>query len=503
MGSSRSSGPSREAVTRFGSETPRVFSPPLRRLTPKTTLGFALIEFADEVVGIPLLPWQRWLAVHALELLPDGTFRFRNVVLLVARQNGKSTFLQILALFFLYVRGVTLVIGTAQKLDLAEEVWQGAVDIAEGVPELAAEIDHVTRVNGKKALELRKGERYKVEAANRKGGRGLSGDLVMLDELREHKNWEAWSAVTKTTMARPLAQVWAVSNAGDGQSVVLAHLRSLAHVLLGDPDGAYKDSPLDATVEGVDSLGIFEWSAAPGRDVSDLDGWAEANPSLGYTITERVIRSSVALDPEPVTRTEVLCQWVDDMRETVLPMGFWMACADSSSRFMGAPVFALDVTPDRSRCSIAAAGVRSDGLPHVEVMENRAGTGWVPTRLAELVEKWRPAKVLADPAGPAGSLIGEAATVGVEVEAVSVREHAAACGLFYDLVVEGRMRHLGDPLLETALLGATRREVGDAWLWSRKHSLVDVSPLVASTLALWAVGDAPPAPLMVMMLGGS
>ena len=41
----------------------------------------------------------------------------------------------------MYVRGAALVIGTAQNLDIAEEVWQGAVDIAQDVPELEAEIE--------------------------------------------------------------------------------------------------------------------------------------------------------------------------------------------------------------------------------------------------------------------------------------------------------------------------------------------------------------------------
>jgi phage terminase large subunit-like protein len=81
-----------------GSETPRIFTPPLRELTPETSLGFSLIQFAEEILLVHLFPWQRWLAIHALELRPDGRLRFRNVVLLVARQNGKSMFSQMLAL---------------------------------------------------------------------------------------------------------------------------------------------------------------------------------------------------------------------------------------------------------------------------------------------------------------------------------------------------------------------------------------------------------------------
>jgi hypothetical protein len=305
-----------------GSETPRIFTPPLRRLTRTTTLGFALIEFSRDVREIDLLPWQKWLAIHALELLPDGTFRFRTVLVLVARQSGKSTLLQILALFFLYVRGVDLVIGTAQNLDIAEEVWQGAVEIAKGIPELAAEIEAVVMVNGKKALELRHGERYKVQTANRRGGRGLSGDLVMLDELREHQSWDAWSAVTKTTMARARAQVWAASNAGDVSSVVLAHLRNLAHDALGRPDGAVERGA-EVEVDDDMSLGIFEWSAIPGCALDDRAAWCQANPALGFRVTERALTSALRTDPEPVFRTEVLCQWVTSLHEMVIPLPLW------------------------------------------------------------------------------------------------------------------------------------------------------------------------------------
>lgn len=489
MGSSRSSVLSPPAP-RLGSDTPRVFTPPLRKLTPKTSLGFALIEFAEDVLGIDLYPWQKWLAIHSLELLPDGTFRFRTVLLLVARQNGKSTFLQILALFFLYVRGVALVIGTAQNLDIAEEVWQGAVDIAQDVPDLAAEIERVVMVNGKKALELRRGERYKVQAANRRGGRGLSGDLVLLDELREHQTWDAWGAVTKTTMARPLAQTWAASNAGDGSSMVLKFLRGLAHEAVGDPDGLADQ--IAASDDDIDdeSLGIFEWSAPPGCGLDDREGWAQANPSLGHAIFERAISSARRTDPEHVFRTEVLCQWVDSFHVNVIRLDRWATCEDAGSTISEPQVFAFDVTPgqfDRS-ASVAIAGTRSDGLAHVEIMRSDPGTGWLPALLVELRAKYPNAKIVGDPTGPAGSVFTDAKALGVEIEAISGREYAQACGSFHDAVVDLRMRHRPDAVLDAALLGASKRDVGDgAWTWSRKSSQVNIAPLVAATLALAAV----------------
>src|SRR3546814_18105149 len=74
---------------------------PLRELRPATSYGFAVVEFARDILERPLDPWQEWLVIHAGELLPDGRPRFRKVLVLVARQNGKTELLVILSLFWL------------------------------------------------------------------------------------------------------------------------------------------------------------------------------------------------------------------------------------------------------------------------------------------------------------------------------------------------------------------------------------------------------------------
>lgn len=505
----------------YGSEVPRVFTPPLRELTPETTAGFAAIEFSEEVLGIELLPWQRWLLIHALELLEDGSFRFRTVVLLVARQNGKSTLAQILSLFFLYVRQSRLVIGTAQNLDIAEEVWAGAVELAEGTPDTAEMISRVVHTNGKKSLELDTGERYKVQAASRRGGRGLSGDLVLLDELREHANWDAWGAVTKTTMARAMAQIWALSNAGDAASLVLRYLRKMAHKVLGDPDGINSDGlgsvdladaeSMPDDVEDVpadDSLGIFEWSAPPGCSVDDRAGWAAANPSLGYTITERAIASAAATDPEWVFRTEVLCQWNDGTTEGPFPSGSWEAGLDASSVIPAAePVtFAVDTEHDRSRTYIAAAGLRADGGVHGEVVAARYGQGWVLEWFGSRATPEQPIRVVVQSRGaPVSSLVDDLeALENVEVVRWEGMFLGAGCGDFFDAVGAhvwepdleqdeteadrpARFWHLPQPILNLQASTAVSKPAGDSWFWDRKGSPYGAGALMAVTGAVWDV----------------
>lgn len=511
----------------LGHEQPRIFTPPLRPLTPDTSLGFAAIEFAEEVCEVTLYPWQKWLLVHGLELHPDGGFRFRTIVVLVARQNGKSMLSVILSLFFMYVLGRELVIGTAQDLDVAEEIWQEAIDLIEETPELDALKERVIKVNGKKALELKTGERYKVKAANRRAGRGLSGELILLDELREHQSFDAWGAITKTTIARPDAQVWALSNAGDATSIVLRHLRIKAHAALGDPDNLTADGPLvdeagAAELEELigddlddDTLGIFEWSATPGADIKDREEWARANPALGHGfVTERTLASAQATDPEWVFRTECMCQWSEGSLDGPFPPGSWEAGADKESR-IGADserAWCVDVSQDRGMSYIAVAGHREDGEAHVELVAQRAGTSWV-TEWFEAKESRRAWPVTLQSKGaPVSSLLEDLQAVeGLSVVEWGGSALGSATGAFYDGVrcepivneetgesrIPKRIHHRPQPVLDIAAATAAVKLLSDgAMVWNRAKSATDIAPLVAVTGALWLLNQRPDKPIV-------
>jgi hypothetical protein len=437
--------------------------------------------------------------VHALELHPDGGFRFKTVVVLVARQNGKSMLSVILSLFFMYVLGRELVIGTAQDLDVAEEIWQEAVDLVEEVPDLDALKERVVKVNGKKALELSTGERYKVKAANRRAGRGLSGELVLLDELREHQSFDAWGAVTKTTIARPDAQVWAYSNAGDATSLVLRHLRRKAHAALGDPDGINGvDGAEPVDEEFVDdetdeaTLGIFEWSAAPGRSPKDRAGWVEANPALGHGfVTERSLAAAEDTDPEWVFRTECLCQWSDGTLEGPFPPGTWDAGRfdpTNAPQIVGNVVACVATSQDRIKTYIAFAGRQESGRIQVELVAERAGQDWAEGWLrerADIIDA-----VTGQTRGAPGSLhlqeLKAALDGTIPVVDWQGGDLPGGTGKFYDLVRAGDLSHNPWPSLDLAAATAVPKLTdGGAFMWDLKRSPTDVAPLQAATGAVW------------------
>lgn len=462
------------------------------------------------MLEVDLAPWQEWLLVHALELDEEGFFRFRTVIVIVARQNGKSTLSKVLALFCMYILGVALVLGTAQDLDVAEEIWADCVEIVEETPALDDLKKKVVQTNGKKALILRSGSRYKVKATNRRAGRGLSGDLIMLDELREHQSWDAWAAITKTTMAREEALTFGLSNAGDAASLVLRYLRKIAHKSLGDPDGfAAADDPelllasaapkvSEEIEEANASLAIFEWSAPPEADVWDRDAWAQANPSLGYFIAESTIAAAAAQDPESIFRPEVLGQWSNGSLDGPFPAGKWEGGIDAESAFDpdSRLVAAVDLSWDRSRASIAVAGHRPDGLPMVEIIAASTGSEWVVPWLTERMPKHGIESVAVQTGAPAETLIEELEEAGITVIPLGGRDVGIACGQFYDLVVgdepdspePGDLRHIPQPVLDVAASTAVTRPMGDQWAWDRKKSPLDASPLMAATGAVWGLG---------------
>jgi hypothetical protein len=509
---------------RRGVTEPRVFTPPLRELTPETSLGFAVIDFARDILGIRLYPWQEWLLIHALELLPNGLFRFRTVVVLVARQNGKSTVGQVLALFFMFVLQVRLVLGTAQNLDISSDLWRDTLEIAQEIPELAAEIKHVTRQMSRERFETYNGNRYQVAAASRRGGRGKSGDLVLMDELREHQTWQAWSAITKTTMARAKALVWCMSNAGDSTSVVLRHLRKQAHARAGDPDKLNSDTETinlqallgeDYTEDmaemmqlQADATGIFEWSAAPGRDKWDRDGWAEANPSMGYgELSERNIAAACATDPEWEFRTEVLCQWFDGALNGPFSEGKWARGIVTDQPPAGTPFkLGIDMSADRRNTHIVAAYHRPDGVVQVSLEASRPGSEWVSHWLSERATAERPLHVgLQGRSAPVSSLADELdALEHVHVERWGGADLGNATATFFDLVEASAMDddgtrhglcHLPAPALEVAAATAVTRTLdGGGMVWDRIRSPEDAAPIIAATVAVWLLTRPAPPP---------
>ena len=490
----------------LGKTTPRLWTPPKRRLTPRTSRGYACIAFAA-LLGIELFPWQKWVLIHALELNPDGTYRFRVVIVLVARQNGKTTLLKVLALWRMLEDGAKIVVGTSTNMEYAREAWAATVDLAEqrdlrvareralavldggDVPEDDLELlaflprrerwcQSVKRGALDTSLTLRrpspedkKAPRYKIASASRTGGRSLSIDLGIADELREHRpageltGWEAWAALDGATTARPNSQVYGLSNAGDHGSVVLNHFREAGVAFI-------------ETGEGDDTQALFEWSGPDGCDLLDWSAVAQANPALGYgTITEATLRSKAQL-PAAVYRTEHLCQSVPTLR-AAFDAAAWRMAADRQGTLDGLRsrvALVVEVSEDLEHVTLVAAAQLDDGRVRGEAVAAWDSVEAMRADLPDLVRRIRPRLVGWFPSGP-GAVLDVELTKAFPADRGRPRgrrlvggDVTASCQSLAELIKAGRILQPDDALINTHVLGASRQLTGDGWRIVRRDA---------------------------------
>lgn len=515
-----------------GSETPRIFTPPLRELTPETSLGFEFIEFCESFLGVELFPWQKFLAIHGMELdmrtvpghelfdpsTPENRYfdyRFRQVVVLVARQNGKSLYMNTFGLWRLFADGASEILSASQNLSNAERALRASFNMAKKNPELAKYLPfrkergnwapYMRTANGTNQIELAEvppglegvldisgamPSWYVVAAGG--AGRSFSADLALLDELREQYKTDMWDSIEPTTRSRPRNQIWAFSNAGSAKSVVLKRLRNVA---------------LRAIDEGTtdqEKLCLMEWSAEPDRSIFDPEGWREANPSMGWGVSteeDMAALARMALDPddpeadEASFRTEYLCQWVESLEPTKFTSEQWAALADPASGVPeGAEVHVgIDLSLEARKAHVAVAFQRDDGLWHVEIVASRAGFAWVPDWLNARRGTWFSGKVGLQATGnaPAAALVPLLVDAGIKVAEWKSAAMTGSVLAYAAAVRDGDIRHPGRgpddvvTVLEASATGVKDRKLNDISVWDRDASTGDAAPFIATNIAWW------------------
>jgi hypothetical protein len=470
-----------------GSATPRIAT-----VRPRgRSQGAAAIRFARDVLDVQLLPWQEHVLRAGL-VRAGGRWASRTVGILVGRQNGKTRLVTVRALAGMVLFGERRIVAAAQNRDVALEAWRDALDLAD---DAGLDVHDVRRTNGQEEFWIGQA-RYKIVSNTRRGGRGLSADLVILDELREYRDWAGWAALEKTRRARASSQLWAISNEGDDGSVAL---------------NALADQGRAAADAGVATDAVWlEWSAPPDVARTDPAGWVASNPALGWLIDPATIASEAAHDDPTVFETEVLCRRVQSLRPW-LPPGSWDACADPlvSVPDGAAVVFALDAGPELRHATIGVAYRRPDGRAHVEAVAAFAADGGpvlprASARLRELAGAWQPSAVavLARSTSEAAAVRALDGTSGLEdsqgdpcenraaVLSVSAAELVRATNAFHESAVARTLVHPPDPMT-AAHVGAV---TGDGIL-RRRSPAADIDGAVALVLARHALATAPaPAP---------
>lgn len=441
--------------------------------------GQLVSDLADDL-GVPLLPHQKFLMDEALTILPNGKWARSTVGAIMARQNGKTHALRMRILAGMYIFGEKSIIAISQSRMLSLDTFRQVVDMAEGTSWTRKRIKRVSRTNGQEELEIYcehypkscKGKcerlrKYAIKAANSESPRGATADLLWIDELREI-NSTTWQAATPLTRARPNAQTWVTSNAGDDSSTVLNELRQRALTFSSD------------------RLGWYEWSAGS-NDIWDIENWKQANPALGHTISIEALEESAKFDNPDAFRTESLSIWINAI-DSPFPLDIWEAGTAQVAIEDGLPTYmALDLSFNRDKAYLVTVQIREDkklacfvhewtGLSNIELA----------SEIATLARRFRP-RVLAYDPNTAGFLAPQLSRAGIAVAptAWASTSFSIFCDQTLAAMSGGQLVHAGQAIFKEHLAATARKPASDGgWRIARRASTNPISSAVALVMAV-------------------
>jgi len=427
----------------------------------------AMVAAIAAALGQPFMPWQQHVADVANELLPDGSPAFREVIVSVPRQSGKTTLTLSQEVERCTTRGRPQKVAyTAQTgSDARKKLLNDQVPILEKSP-IWKQIRNVARANDNAGIVFSNGSRIDVLASNASAGHGRVLDLGIVDEAFDDIDDRREQSMLPAMITRPDAQLWVVSTQGTDASVYLNRKIELGRA---------------AALEGVTSgICYFEWAIDLDDDIHDPASWWRGMPALGHTVTEQAVAHAKSTMTDGEFRRAFGNQRTRSS-ERVIPEVPWRVACRGDVAPSGVLSFAVDVSPDRDWSSIAVAG---QGV--VELVDHRGGTGWVVQRLVDLTAT-HGGTVTLETRGPVGALTVALRSAGVQVVELSTSDVTQACGAFYDDIADGKLKiRVGThhDALDAAAAAVMKQPVADAWKWARR-GMDPITPLVAATLAAW------------------
>jgi phage terminase large subunit-like protein len=268
--------------------------------------------------GPGLMPWQHEVNGVTTEQTPEGRFAYRQVVIEVMRQQGKTVDLLAMMIARALRRPGTQISYTAQtRLDARHrllDVWWPVIERSK----LRRFID-VRRGSGSEAYLFRNGSMLGLVSGTQTSGHGDNLDLGVIDEAWAQEDDHLEQAMRPAMMTRD-AQLWIVSAAGTEKS---AYFR-------GKVDDGRARAEMGVTEGGC----YIGYSAADDEDPADPATWRRRMPALGITVSEETVRTDFDLMDLAEFRRAYLCQWPEVAKPgwDVVPADAWGACVNREAR---------------------------------------------------------------------------------------------------------------------------------------------------------------------------
>lgn len=472
---------SKELTQKHNNQKPRINYAPLFT----TTLADDAVDLAAEV-GLILDPWQKYVLRQTMGINKDNKWACSDVGLVVPRQNGKNIILEARELAGVFLLGEKEIKHTAHTFKTALDAHSKLMERLRSSAELMeyvtgfegdTQAEHIRGFktsHGFEAILFTNGARIEYATRTPDGGRGLKGELLIIDEAFALTDRQL-AGLYSIQAARSLngrTQTWFTSSSGDTSSLPLLRLRKRA---------------LDKTNT---PLGYFEWSCEEDADHMDKNNWYTANPALGIRISEEFVQRELETLKEEEFKRERLGIWgFENNISSLINKKQWVKLAtNEKSERVGRTIFSIDIPPTRDVTTICASSYTTEGKIIGEIVARDYGTAWVAPKIKQLLMRNKGSMLILSNSSAVSCLEYDFREQKVRPRYISKGEFLQASSVFYDLVQQEKILHTDQEILNSAILNGKARYMSNGlWYWRKCDPLVDISPLVALSVAVWGV----------------
>ena len=423
--------------------------------------------------GRTSMPWQELLAEDILAVNSENLYVHMKYGWAVPRRNGKSELLIMRSVY-----GIThgeRVLYTAHRTTTSHNAWEKCIDRLTKAGFTEGKDFKTTKQFGLEHIEMLDGSEAVINFRTRssKGGLGEGYDLLIIDEAQEY------------TADQETALKYVVTDSKNPQTLMCGTPPTA--VSSGTVFQKYRLKTLSGT--NADS-GWAEWSVPKLSDTNDVDLWYETNPSLGYILTERTVRSELG-DDKVDDNIQRLGLWIEYSQKSAINRKEWEQLAEKPVISESSKLF-FGVKYGKSGNVSLAVAVRTGEKVFVEAVDCRSvrdGNRWI----IDYLRGKRAKSAVIDGAGNQDILVSDMDDSGVKCRAVlpTAKQVVEANALFEKCLFDGKICHCNQPSLTQIISNCEHRPIGTGGGFGYTSILegADVSLVEAVALAHWACAN--------------
>lgn len=330
-------------------------------------------------------------------------------------------------------------------------------------------------------IEFDNGSSFIVLKPEAEAYRGEAADVSWIDEAQEIDPMEGEDL---------LAAILPLQDTRPGASLIISGTAGEART------GIFWDY-LERARGGDETIGIVDFAAPEDTEWELIEDEERAmellktcHPGIGtLTTLDKMVKNYRSM-AKPQWAREYLSMWPETFGTTAIQPEQWDHARLKTKKPKPPKVaFGLAIKPGGSASAIVAAWRDKQNVAHIEVVDHRQGTSWLPKRMQELSAKYRGSTIAYDDIGEGKATAVECAPLQpkVKLKMQTYRETSAGCIQFLRELDRGSLKHFDQVGLNEAVVRAGKREIrGDhgMWLWTTMQPGDDITCLDAATRAL-------------------